>query len=391
MGLQWYVLGRFYPPKTAESPVWQPLFHLTYQLFLLYSITVKHTTLGFCLVLSFFSFLSACSTGPGSAEDAVRDGPEDGPRNEIEGLFAAPFPGGALPVSVFPEIWGYLLAGREAALSGDLPLSDIGYFGAEIDSYGKLTNVPNPRNIRNFSGRVHLVAACNSSRALTHFVLMEGSAEREALIADLLAAAGNFDGLQIDFELIPQRDGTAFLSFLAELRTGLGDKMFTIALPARIRPVNNDVFDYRKIKFLVDRILVMAYDEHWSTSAPGPIASLPWCKSVAEYALEAIGREKLIMGIPFYGRAWGSVNPARAYLYSGIETILSENNIAEIRREDGIPTFDYEVPVAVKVYYEDDYSLSVRMEMYKALGVAAVGFWRLGQETPAVWNVLRLE
>jgi spore germination protein YaaH len=31
------------------------------------------------------------------------------------------------------------------------------------------------------------------------------------------------------------------------------------------------------------------------------------------------------------------------------------------------------------------------MEMYKALGVAAIGFWRLGQETPAVWNILRLE
>jgi spore germination protein YaaH len=348
---------------------------------------VKHTATGFCLLLSLFSFLAACSTGPQRPEKADGEGLAF---DELGNFIELPPPGEGLPVSSFPEIWGYLVAGREAALSGPLPLSDIGYFGAEIDVYGKLTDIPNPQKIRNFSGRVHMVVACNS-RSLAHFVLMEGSAERKALIRDLLAAAKNFDGLQIDFELIPQRDGPAFFSFLEELREGLTDKMFTIALPARTRPVANDVFDYQRIKALVDRILVMAYDEHWSTSAPGPIASLPWCRRVAEYALSVIGREKLIMGLPFYGRAWGDSNPSKAYLYSSIETLLGAMDDVEIRRENGVPTFDYEVPVAVKVYYEDDYSLSVRMEMYRALGARAIGFWRLGQETPAVWNILRLE
>jgi spore germination protein YaaH len=235
-----------------------------------------------------------------------------------------------------------------------------------------------------------MVVACNG-RALSHFVLAPGSAERRELIADLLHAARNYDGLQIDFELIPQRDAGAFLSFLAELRTGLKDKIFTIALPARTRRINNDPFDYERIKPFVDRILVMAYDEHWSTSVPGPIASLAWCKKVADYALRVIGEDKLIMGIPFYGRAWGHINPSRAYLYSGIENILNEHQIADVKRENGIPTFDYEARVSVKVYYEDDYSLSARMEMYKSMGVASIGFWRIGQETPAVWNILRLE
>jgi outer membrane protein OmpA-like peptidoglycan-associated protein len=151
------------------------------------------------------------------------------------------------------------------------------------------------------------------------------------------------------------------------------------------------VFDYAKIKPLVDRILVMAYDEHWSGSRPGPIASMAWCRNVAEYSLRVIGPEKLIMGLPFYGRAWGNTNPSRAYRYSRIENIMGENSVGEIRRENGIPTFDYEVPVSVKVYYEDDYSLAVRMDMYKTLGTRAVGFWCLGQETPAVWNILRME
>jgi spore germination protein YaaH len=96
------------------------------------------------------------------------------------------------------------------------------------------------------------------------------------------------------------------------------------------------------------------------------------------------------MGLPFYGRAWGSVNPSRAYLFSGIEELIEEKKVAEIRRENGIPTFEYEIPVSVRVYYEDAHSLSGRMEMYRALGVKSVGFWRLGQETQAVWKLLKL-
>jgi spore germination protein YaaH len=297
--------------------------------------------------------------------------------------------GQSLPVSAFGEIWAYVVAGREAALKPGLPLSDIGYFGADVDSYGSLVDVPNRRNLPAFSGRVHMVVKCDS-RSLTHFVLAPGSPERKALIADLIAAAKNFDGLQIDFENVPQRDGGTFLSFLTELRAALGNKMFTIALPARTKKLNNDVYDYEKIVPLVDRILVMAYDEHWSTSAPGPVASLSWCKNVANYSMKAIGREKLIMGLPFYGRAWGDVNPSQAHVYTGIERLINEHKITEVRRENGIPIFEYKIPVSVKVYYDDEYSLSARMEMYRALGVTAIGFWRLGQETPAVWDIIKL-
>jgi len=338
--------------------------------------------------------LSCKNTPPPSApiETTVIDDTKT--EEEAEPVIEMPPVGSTLPTSAFGEIWAYVVAGREAAFKPDLPLSDIGYFGAEIDSYGSLTEVPKRQKLPVSSGpaglpRVHLVVKCDS-RSLTHFVLVPGSSERKALIADIIAAAKNFDGLQIDFENVPQRDGAVFLSFLAELRAARGNKMFTIALPARMRKINNDIYDYEKILPLVDRILVMAYDEHWSTSAPGPIASLPWCKKVAAYSLSVIGREKLIMGIPFYGRAWGNSNPSQAHVYTGIERVINENNVKEIRRENGIPTFDYKIPVSVKVYYDDEYSLSARMEMYRTMGIGSIGFWRLGQETPAVWKLIKL-
>jgi spore germination protein YaaH len=312
------------------------------------------------------------------------------PEEEPEPPFTLPPIGTPLPVSVFPEIWAYVVADSESALRPGLPITDIGYFGAGVNIYGTLVGVPNRRKLPAFSGRVHLVVICDGN-ALSHFVLKPGSAERRALIADLISSSKDYDGLQIDFENVPQRDAGTFLSFLTELREGLGNKMFTVALAARTRKIANDVYDYEKILPLVDRILVMAYDEHWSGSSPGSIASLSWCRNVANYCITTIGKEKLIMGLPFYGRAWGSPNHSGAYIYSSIERIAKENNITEIRRENSIPTFNYTAPVSVKVYYEDEYSLSVRMEMYRTMGVKSIGFWRLGQETPGVWKLLKTE
>jgi spore germination protein YaaH len=323
----------------------------------------------------------SCRSGP---DNQINTGPGLPGYPEIPPEFES------LPVSAFGEIWAYLTNGREEALDTRYPLTDIGYFGAEVDSYGRLTGVPDPRNIGFFSGRTHLVVTCNS-RGLTHFVIEDESGARARLIADLLDAVKPFDGLQIDFELVPQNDGEAFLSFLGELRAGLGEKVFTAALPARTNQAESGVYDYRKILPLVDRILIMAYDEHWSTSEPGPVASMNWCRSVAAYALEAIGPDKLIMGLPFYGRTWGSVNPNRAFFHSGIERIKRENNVSAVNRQDGVPTFTYEVPVTVTVFYEDEYSLSTRLNMYRTMGVRAVGFWTLGQETPLIWELLRLE
>jgi hypothetical protein len=349
-------------------------------------------------VLIVFFILSQCSASPANIIDAESNTDTEiltAVEDETEQTEAqddpiiVPARNDALPVTSFGEVWAYVVAGREAALTRNLPLTDIGYFSAEIDSYGALVGVPRRQNI-SFPGRVHLVVICDS-RSLTHFVLVEGSGERRKLVSDLLTAARSFDGLQIDFENVPARDGEAFLSFLRELRVGLQGKLFTIALPARTRRIADDVYDYEKIKPYVDRILVMAYDEHWSGSAPGSIASLQWCRNVADYSLRVIGREKLVMGMPFYGRAWGDYSPSRALIYSTIEGIIKETGVNEIRRENGIPMFNYSVNVSIKVYYEDEFSLSTRMEMYKSMNVRSIGFWRLGQETPKVWNYLKLE
>lgn len=292
----------------------------------------------------------------------------------------------------FFEVWAYLIAGSEEYLDNSFPITDVGYFSAELNTYGELIGVPNPKKLSGYPGRIHLVVACNST-SLTHFALSPDGKVRQKLVDDLVKATDHFDGLQIDFELVPKRDVDTFHSFIKELRERLPHKLLSVALPARTRTLEDDVYDYRRLSALVDKVFVMAYDEHWATSKPGPIASIDWCNNIATHALETIGREKLVMGLPFYGRTWGDVSLNRAFYFSGIQRIMRENQVdsQDIQRVDEIPTFTYQVPsVTVTSYYDDVHSLSVRLDNYFDMGIKAVGFWCLGQEDSRIWSHLSL-
>ena len=298
--------------------------------------------------------------------------------------------GNKLQPVVCSEVWAYLVDGKEHFLDPKMPITDIGYFAAEINTYGELVGVPKVSKLKDFSGRVHLVAVCNST-ALTHFSLDPKGNIRNQIIDSLVKASEGYDGLQLDFEYVPKRDAEAFLSFIKELRQRLPDKMFTVALPARNKQIENDVYDYKNIAPYVDRIFVMAYDEHWSTSKPGPVASLDWCDSIATYGIETVGKEKIVMGLPFYGRTWGSESFNIAYYFSSMQKVLRENKVNNLTRKNGIPTFSYQAEVTVTGFYDDVHSLLIRINRYLANDVSAIGFWCLGQEDPRVWEYISIQ
>jgi spore germination protein len=287
----------------------------------------------------------------------------------------------------FSEVWAYLMDGEEKAFSASRPITDVGYFGAGISSYGKLVGVPARSRLKGYGGRVHLVVAEIGNYALTHFSLDPEYPLRDALIGDIAAASESFDGVQIDFEALLSKDYDNFRAFLALLKGRLGSKVLSVALPARLSD-KGDLFDYAKIGELADRVVIMAYDEHWSGSEPGPVASISWCRKVSAYALSKIPAGKLVMGAPFYGRAWADKNLSRAYKYSGFAGLVEEKQLGAVQRREGIPFVEYVETVSVKAYFEDAASAYLRLSMYKAASIDKVAFWRLGQEDPTVWEAI---
>ena len=307
-------------------------------------------------------------------------------------LSSAPAMAGPAQVSVrpvkFSEVWAYLMAGEETFLSSSFPISDLCYFGAGINSYGELVGVPDARMLSTFGGRKHLVVAETASFSLSHFCLDPAYPVRDRLVAEIAVAAVPYDGVQIDFEAIPSRDRDNFAEFLSLLKLALGTKQLSVALPARMTEAG-DTLGYARLAGIVDKVIIMAYDQHWSTSEPGPVASLDWCGQVASYAGSKVPASKLVMGLPFYGRSWMDKKLAKAFKHSAIQALSAEKEIDAPYRDGEIPHFSYEEVVSVTVYYDDATSTAARMRLYYEADIGAVAFWRLGQEDPEVWERIR--
>lgn len=309
-----------------------------------------------------------------------------GPSPAVAVTVSAAFepPPGGLPVRPAGEAWAYVSQDELASFRANLPITDLAVFCAEIDSRAELVRVPDRARIKAPGVRVHLVLAEVSNFASTHFALNPDYPKRDKLVADLARAAAGYDGVQVDFEAVARRDLPSFYAFLRSLKSALGGKALSVAVPARTSK-KEEYFDYEVVAGICDRVVVMAYDEHWSGSRAGPVASLPWCERVARFALGAVPAEKLVMGVPFYGRAWADKTHSRAYKHSGVAGLLREKDILSQGREGAVPAFRYRETVDVAVFYEDAASLMARISLYAGMGVGHVAFWRLGQEDPDFW------
>jgi spore germination protein len=291
---------------------------------------------------------------------------------------------------VFKEVWAYLMRGEEGELTGVEPVTDICLFGASLNKDGRITEkIARPEIVLRSGVKpaVHLVVAELSNASLMHFSLDPQYGVRPLLIEDICRLAESFDGVQIDFESVSGDDAGFFFDFLAALKGRLPPgKVLSVAVPARTESISNDAYAYARIAAVADRIIIMAYDEHWSTSAPGPVASLPWCAKVVDYARSTDAKDKIVMGLPLYGRAWQDKRLARALRFKNVQDIIAEKNSKSSYASELGAYFEYSENVVVKVFYDDDRSIMEKLLLYKAKSVDSVSFWRIGLGPPGVWN-----
>ena len=287
----------------------------------------------------------------------------------------------------FNEVWAYLMKGEEDKLTGEEKITDLCYFSATVNGKGQITGDYEPPAIKAENRiRHHIVIAILDNYALTHFILHPDFQVRKSFIRDICRISQKFDGVQIDFESVASSDAQYFFSFLSELRTNLDKgKVVSIALPAR-RSRIADAYDYPSIAALVDSIIIMAYDQHWYGSNPGPIAGLSWCKEVGEFAKSFIPQQKLIMGLPLYGRCWQDKNFNKSMHYTHIEKIMQTSNIQPQYDPENGAYFEYEEKIKVRVYFNDERALYERLKLYSSMSIDNVAFWRIGQGPKGVWQ-----
>jgi spore germination protein YaaH len=212
----------------------------------------------------------------------------------------------------------------------------------------------------------------------------------------------NYDGIDIDYEAIHSEDKDAFTAYIRDLREALNkyDKKLTIAIQAQsfaMLPIYGDRGqDWEKLHPYVDEFRIMTYDYGWRGSIPRPIAPYYWVEEVIEYAVTKVPREKIYVGVPFYGYGWSSPY-FYSYTYDTILLILSKYGVdfqydpfQKTNRLFYVSDLDTRDEKGVhEVWFENHTSLEPKLELVKKYDLGGIAIWRLGKEDVSNWYKIR--
>ena len=260
-----------------------------------------------------------------------------------------------------------------------------------------------------------------------------------------------YPGFDLDLENIEPDDRDALSSFVADLAAALHreGKILAVAAPAKVADVRDGwagPFDYAEIGRHADLVVTMAYEFHWSGGEPGSLAPQWWVEQAVDFAASQIPKEKLLLGIAFYGYDWHATDyesgraraltypqaialaerygvtprrdaPSRSTTFSytsrpgeelpalpvtpnlGHEIVVRRAGACEDWSAGTVPAptpfaLAPEVPVVFEaqpreVWIEDAASVAGRIEIVRDRGIAGIAGWRIGQEDPAIWPAIR--
>ncbi len=202
-----------------------------------------------------------------------------------------------------------------------------------------------------------------------------------------------FQGLQLDFENLYPEDYKKLPEFLKLIKKSF-DKD-SLSLSMSIEALKTEL-PFNEITNLCDFFVVMDYDEHYSSSDPGPIASIGWYNKVLNRALEYIPEDKLIVGIGNYGYDWKENKKVSESITYQSALILARDYTTDVDPEKNInfdpdalnPTFNYVDDDSIEhtVWMLDAVTAYNQCQIGKEKNVAGFAMWDLGSEDPSVWK-----
>lgn len=214
-----------------------------------------------------------------------------------------------------------------------------------------------------------------------------------ALVAEALEIG--LDGINIDFEMIASQDGQAYVEFIREFSIACRKAGLVLSIDNYV-PMNfNDYYDLEEQGAVADYVLIMGYDEHYAGSAEaGSVASLTYVENGIINTLKEVDPSKVINALPFYTRIWhtsgNSLSSEAVGMQTAKEYVANHNiemtwdanagqNYGEYTSSDGTLN---------QIWMEDAESIKAKLTAMKSNGIAGVAAWRLGYETPDIWDVI---
>ncbi|HHY74859.1 MAG TPA: glycoside hydrolase [Bacillus bacterium] len=225
----------------------------------------------------------------------------------------------------------------------------------------------------------------------------------------------NLDGINIDMEGLSHTEKDSFSQFIKVLSEKLpAEKELSVAVAANPKGLTtgwHGSYDYKKLAEYADYLIIMAYDESYGGSDPGPVASLDFVEKSIQYALnQGIAGDKIVLGIPFYGRIWRveDLQTRKGIVGDGIwmdkTASLLENygGVAEYIQGKGsyvgrvtltendspFQLFSWREPLKpgnYEIWFDNEQTIQKKLELVNKYNLKGTANWSLGQESVSLW------
>ena len=205
-----------------------------------------------------------------------------------------------------------------------------------------------------------------------------------ASVADRMVLGG-YHGAVLDFEGMTGADTSltrAVVATFANVMRMRGVGPVAIALPA------GDTVGYPARLFPgADLLMIMLYDQHWSTSPPGAIAEPAWVRRTLAMRVAESGASRMVAALPTYGYLWRPNLAARAISLDEARRLVAEAGVS-LDRDPATATLHAVRSVGDQweLWISDVVLLSALQREVAALNVTRVAYWRLGTEDVAMWQ-----
>ena len=226
--------------------------------------------------------------------------------------------------------------------------------------------------------------------------LLSSSANRRHLIEGLMAQVDSFglDGINIDFEKVRSDSGIHFVQFLRELSIETRKRGVVLSVDNYVPSDYTAHYNRKEQGIVVDYVIIMAYDEHYvGGGAAGSNASIKFVEDGIANTKEVVPAEKIINAIPFYTRVWES-GPnglkASTLTMNAQADWIARNGVTPVWVDESCQNYaEYQKDDTLyQCWLEDAESIRVKLQVMQSQGIKGVASWKLGLETPAVWDVI---
>lgn len=235
----------------------------------------------------------------------------------------------------------------------------------------------------------------NFSKDVQSATLLTPTSNRKKLIEKLMKEVETYDldGLNLDFEGIPEEAGPPYVQFIRELSIECRKKGVILSVDNTVPKDFNLFYNRKEQGAVADYVIIMGYDEHYAGGEPGSVASIGFVEEGIANTLKDVPKEKIINAVPFYTRLWkeGDGDPSSSALgISKAKTWLDDNHV-ELAWQESVGQYYGELTegdVRQYLWMEDERSLGLKMDLIKKYDLAGVACWKLGLESENVWDVI---